>query len=160
MIQQSVSLAYIHRKLNQKYKYTPMFIATLFIIAKTCCCSVPKSYPTLCNPIDCNTSGFPVLHHLPEFAQIYVHWVCDAIQPSHPVTPFSSCPQSFPASASFPMNWLFTSVSQSIGTSASASVFPMNIQSWFPLGWTGLIPLQSKGSQESSPAPQFEASIL
>ena len=62
---------------------------------------------------------------------------------SSSVAPFSSCPQSFPASGSFPMSWLFTSCGQSIG--ASASVLPMNIQGWFPLGLTGFIFLQSKG---------------
>ena len=61
------------------------------------------------------------------------------------VIPFSSCPQSFPASGSFPMNQFFASDGQSIGVSASASVLPMNIQDWFPLGWTGWISLQSKG---------------
>ena len=61
------------------------------------------------------------------------------------VVPFSSCLQSFPASGSFPMSQLFTSGGQSIGTSASASVLPMNIQDWPPLGWTGWISLQSKG---------------
>ena len=55
------------------------------------------------------------------------------------VTPFSSCPQSFPASGSFPGSWLFPSGGQSIGASASVSVLPMNIQGWFPLGLTGLI---------------------
>ena len=60
-------------------------------------------------------------------------------------SPFSLCPQSFPASASFPLSWLFPSGGQSIGASASASVLPMNIQVWFPLGLTGLISLQSKG---------------
>ena len=59
--------------------------------------------------------------------------------------PFSSCPQSFPASGSFQMSQLFTSGGQSIGVSASASVLPMNIQEWFPLGWTCWISLQSKG---------------
>ena len=59
-------------------------------------------------------------------------------------TPFSSCPQSFPASGSFPVSWLFSSDGQSIGTSASASVLPINIQGWFPLGLTSLISLQSK----------------
>ena len=59
------------------------------------------------------------------------------------VVPFSSCPQSFPASRSFPMSRLFASGGQSIG--ASTSVFPINVQSWFPLGLTGLISLQSKG---------------
>ena len=59
--------------------------------------------------------------------------------------PFSSCLQSFPASGSFRMSQFFTSGSQSIGVSASASVLPKNIQDWFPLGWTGLTSLQSKG---------------
>ena len=64
---------------------------------------------------------------------------------SSSVIPFSSCPQSFPASGSFPMSKLFASGGQSIGVSASASVLPMNIQDWFTLGWTGWISLQSKG---------------
>ena len=59
--------------------------------------------------------------------------------------PFSSCLQSFPASGSFQMSWLFASGGQSIGASASASVLPMNIQEWFPLRLTGWISLQSKG---------------
>ena len=49
--------------------------------------SVPQSCPTLCNPINCSTPGFPVLHHLLEFVQTYVHWVSDAIQPYHPLSP-------------------------------------------------------------------------
>ena len=64
---------------------------------------------------------------------------------SSSVAPFSSCPQSFPASGSFPISWLFTSSGQSIGSSASASVYTKNIQGWFPLGLTGLISLLSKG---------------
>ena len=72
--------------------------------------------------------------------------------------PFSSCPKSFPASESFPMSWLFASGGQSTGAAASASVIPTNIQSWCPLGLTGLISLQSKRlSKESSPTPQFES---
>ena len=59
--------------------------------------------------------------------------------------PFSSCPQSLPASGSFPMSQLFKSDGQSIGVSASASILPMNTQDWSPLGWTGWISLQSKG---------------
>ena len=109
-------------------------------------CSVAKSCPTLCDPMGCSTPGFPVLQHLPDFAQIHVHWVSDVIQPSHPRPPhFSSCLQLFPVSESFPMSWLFASGGQSIGASASASVFPMNIQDWFPLGLTSWISLQSKG---------------
>ena len=64
---------------------------------------------------------------------------------SSSVVPFSSCPQSFPASGSFPMSQFFTSGGQSIGVSTSASVLPMNIQDWSPLGLTGWISLQSKG---------------
>ena len=70
-------------------------------------------------------------------------WCHPAISSS--VVPFSSCLQSFPASGSFQMSQFFTSGGQSIGVSASASVLPMNIQDWFPLGWTGWISLQSKG---------------
>ena len=89
--------------------------------------------------------AYLVLHHLPEFAQIYVHWVGDAIQPSHPVIPFSSCLQSFPAPGSFQMSQFFASDGQSVRVSALASVLTMNIQGWSPLGWTGWISLQSKG---------------
>ena len=76
---------------------------------------------------------------------------CPSTQGCHPTTsssaiPFSSCLlQSFPASGSFPMSQFFASSGQSIGVSASASVLPMSIQDWFPLGWTGWISLQSKG---------------
>ena len=109
-------------------------------------CLVIQSCLTLYDPMDCSMPGLLVLHHLPELAQIHVHWVSDAIQPSHPLpTPFSFCLQSFPASGSFPMSRLFTSSGQVIGVSASALVLPVNIQDWFPLGWTGWISLQSKG---------------
>ena len=75
---------------------------------------------------------------------------CPLCRRCHPtisssVVPFSSCPQSFPASGSFPMSQLFTSGGQSIGVSASTSVLSMNTQDWSPLGWTGWISLQSKG---------------
>ena len=70
-------------------------------------------------------------------------WCHPAISSS--VIPFSSCPQSLPASGSFQMNQLFTSGGQSIGVSASTSVLPVNTQDWSPLGWTGWICLQSKG---------------
>ena len=73
------------------------------------------------------------------------------------VTPTSSCPQSLPASRTFPISWLFTSSGQCIGASALASVLAMNIQGWFPLGLIGLISLMSKCSQGSSLAPQFES---
>ena len=75
---------------------------------------------------------------------------------SSSVVPFSSRLQSFPASGSFQMNQFFASGGQSIGISASASVLPMNIQDWFPLGWTSWISLQSKGLSKASPTPQFK----
>ena len=89
---------------------------------------------------------------------------CPLSQWCHPtisssVAPFSSCPQSFPASRSFQMSQLFTRGGQSIGVSASASVLPMNIQYWSPLRLTGWISLQSKGLSKSSPTPQFKASV-
>ena len=112
--------------------------------------SVTQLRLTLCNPMDCRTPVFPVHHQLPELAQTHVHWVGDAIQPSHPLL----CP-SPPAFNLYQLrvfsNQLFASGSQSIGVSASASVLPMNSQGWFPLGLTGLISLQSKGLFKSSP---------
>ena len=108
------------------------------------CCSVAKLCWTPCDLMDCRTPTFPVLHYLLEFAQTHFHWVSDAIQPCHPVIPFSSCLPSFSASGSFPRSRLFASGVQSIGASASASVHPKNIQGWFPLGLTGLSFLLSK----------------
>ena len=112
---------------------------------KTQFSSVTQACPTLCDPIDCSTPGFPIHHQFLELDQTHVHQVGVAIQPPQPVIPFSSCLQSFPASGSFPMSQFFTSGSQNIRTSASPSVLPMNIQDRFPLGWTGLISLKSKG---------------
>ena len=77
--------------------------------------SVAHSCPTLCNPMNHSTPGLPVPHQLLEFTQTHAHRVGDVIQPSHPLSPhFFSCPQSFPASGSFPMSWLFASGDQSI----------------------------------------------
>ena len=124
--------------------------------------SVSQLCLTLCNPMDCSTPGLPVHHQLPELAQAHVHWVRDAIQPSHPVVPFSSPRQSFPASGSFQMSQFFASGGQSNETSASTSVLPMNIQDWFPLGCTGWISLQSKGLSGvfSNTAVQKHSSVL
>ena len=107
-------------------------------------CSVAKSCTTICDPMDGSTLGFPVFHCLQEFAQTQVCWVGDAIQPPHPLLPPSSALSLFPASRSFSFSRLFASGGHSVGASASASVLPMSIQSWFPLGLTGLISLLSK----------------
>ena len=93
----------------------------------------------LWDPMSCSILGFPVHHHLLEFAQTHVHWADDATQASHPVTPFFSCSHSFPASGSFPVSQLFASGGQSIG--ASASVLPMNIRVDF-LDWFDLLAVQ------------------
>ena len=108
-------------------------------------CSVAKSCTAFCDPMDCSKPGFPV-HYLLEFAQTHVRWVSDAIRPSHPLPPFSSCPHSFPASGSFPVSQLFASCGQNIGASTSVSVLPVNIQSWFPIALPGLIFLLSEMS--------------
>ena len=94
----------------------------------------------LCNPMDCSISVFPVLNYFSELAQTHVHWVDDAIQPSHPLSSPSPPALVFPDIRVF-----FTSSGQSIGASASAAVLPMSIQGWFPLGLTCVISLQSKG---------------
>ena len=88
--------------------------------------SVAQSCPTLCNPKNRSTPGLPVHHQLPEFTETHIHRVSDAIQPS--VVPLSSCPQSLPASESFPMSHLFTSGGQSTGVSALVSFFPKKSQ--------------------------------
>ena len=121
--------------------------------SKSYCCSVLQSCPALCNLMDCSMLGFPIFHYIPEFAQTHVHWVDDTIQPSYPLSlPFPVALNLSQHQGLFPVTQLFTSGDQYIGTSASASVLPMNIQSWFPLGLTSLISLQ-----ESSPAPQFKS---
>ena len=98
-------------------------------------------------PHGCSTPGFPVLHYLLQFAQTHVHWVSGAIQPlTHPLLPLSSPALNLSQHwGSLPMSWCFASGDQRIGASASASVLPMNLRDWFPLGWTGWISLQSKG---------------
>ena len=95
--------------------------------------------------MDCSTPGFPVLYCLPEFAWTHVHWVSDVTNHLILCCCLSICLLSFPASGSFPMSWLFASGGQRIGASALASVLPMNIQDWSPLGWTGLISSLTKG---------------
>ena len=123
-----------------------LYIVTLLIwlIYRVQFSSVTQLSPTLCNTMNHSMPGLPVHQQLPESTLTHVHWVGDAIQPSHPVVSFSTCPQSFPASGSFPMSQLFISGGQSIAVSASTSVLPMNTQDW-SLGWTCWISVQSKG---------------
>ena len=106
--------------------------------------SVTQSCLTLCDPMDCNTPGLPVHHQLPEFTQTHVHWVSDASQPSHPLLSRSPTFNLSQHQGLFQCQF-FTSGGQSIGVSTSASVLPVDIQDWFPLGWTNWISLQPKG---------------
>ena len=99
------------------------------------------SCPALCNPMDHSTSDSSVLHCLPVCSNLCPLNRRCSLTIASSVVPFSSCPQSFPASGTFPMSRLFASGGQSIGASASASVLGMNMQGWFPLGLTGLISL-------------------
>ena len=104
------------------------------------------SHVRLCDPMNSSTPGLLVHQPTPR-----VHSnSCPSSRWCHPATsssvvPFSSCPQSLPASGSFPMSQLFSWGGQSIGVSALASVLPVNTQDWSPLGWTGWISLPSKG---------------
>ena len=98
--------------------------------------------------MDCNTPSFPVHYQLLKLAQIHVHWVGDAIQPSHPCCPlllsiFPSI-RVFSNESAVPIRWL-KYWSTPYSASASASVLRMSIQDWFPCGLTSLISLQSKG---------------
>ena len=108
--------------------------------------SVAHSCLTLCDPMDLQHARPPCPSPTPR-----VHSnSCPLSQWCHPaisssVIPFSSCPQSLPASGSFPLSQLFSWGGQSIGVSASASVLPMNTQDWSPSEWTGWVSLQSKG---------------
>ena len=109
------------------------------------CCSVTQSCLTLCEPMDCS---MPASLSITNSQSLLKVMSIESVMPSNNLIlyrPFSSHLQSFPASGSFPMTQFFASGGQSIGTSASASVLPMNIQDWFPLGLTGLISLLSKG---------------
>ena len=97
--------------------------------------SVVQLCPTLCHPIDYIKPGFPVHHQLPELTQTHIHWVSNAIQPSHPLlSPSPSALNLSQHQGLFLVTQFFTSSGQSIGVSALASFLPMNIQDWFPLG--------------------------
>ena len=95
--------------------------------------------------LDYRTPGFPVHHQLLKFTQTHFYWIGDAIQLSHPLSSPLLLPSIFKSIRVFSNESVLHIRCQSIGVSASASVLPMNIQDWFPLGWTGLISLLSKG---------------
>ena len=118
----------------------------LLQVSDICSCSITKSCLILCDPINCSTPGFLVLHNLQELAKLM------SIESMMPSDHLILChhllllPSIFPSIRVFSNDWLFTSGGQCIGASASASAsaLPMNIQAWLPLGLTGCISLQSK----------------
>ena len=113
-------MVHIKKKILKRKQWQSFLIS----FEEHCCYSITKQCLALCNPMDCSTPGFPVLHYHLEFSQTHVHWVTDVIRLSHPLSPSSppALSLSQPASGSFPMSWLFTSGGQSIGASASAPV--------------------------------------
>ena len=119
--------------------------------------SVAHLCPTLCDPMNRNTPGLPVHHHLPKFTQIRPssRWCHPAILSS--VVPSSSFPQSLPASKSFPMSQLFTWGGQSTGVSTLASFLPKKSQGWSPQNGLVGFPCSPRDSQESSPTPQLKS---
>ena len=141
----------IPKKSNAKERSNYRTIALIAHVSKvnwhkvTQFSSVAQSCPTLWNPVNHNTPGLPVHHQLLEFTQTNIHRVSDAIQPSHPLSFASSCPQSLPAPESFPISQLFAWGGQSTGVSALASFLPKKSQGWSPSEWTGWISLQPKG---------------
>ena len=115
----------------------------MFNIAKIlCCCSVTKSCPPLCKPMNCSTPGFSVLHYLPEFAQTQVHWVSDAIQPSHPLLSPSLLALNISQHQSF---FQRVSSSHQVAKTLELQLQPFQLKGWFPLELTVLISLLSKG---------------
>ena len=129
-------------KVKQKWSLCTVYIETINIALRHHC-SVTKSCPTICDPMDCSMSRFPVLHWVCSNSCSMNQWYHPFISSS--IASFSSCPQSFLASGSFTMSRLFASGGQSFEASTSAPVLPMSIQDWFPLGFTSLISLLSKG---------------
>ena len=140
-----LSRTFLHPEFVSASKFILISTHLQDIFVSCYCCSVTKQCQSLCNPMDCTTSGFPFFNY-PRVCLnscLLSQW-CHSTNSSS-VTPFSSCLPSFPASGSFPVSWLFASGGRSIRASASVSVLLMNIQDLFPLGLTGLISLLSKG---------------
>ena len=118
-------------------------------------CSVAKSCPVLCDPMDQSTPGFPVLHYLLEFAQTHVQWVSDAFQPSHPLSPSSSAfypsVRIFPSESALRVRW--SNYWSFFGIGPCQWVFRVD----FFYDWLAWFLCSLSDSQESSEAPQFES---
>ena len=118
--------------------------------------SVTQLCPTLCDPMDCSTPGFPIHHQLLELAQTHVHQVGDATQTSHPL--LSPSP-AFNLSQHQGLFWVNSShqVAKVLEIQLQHQSFQMSIQDWFPLGCLVRSPCCPRDSQESSPTPQFKS---
>ena len=137
----SVSWLWYYTTVLQDITGDKGYLGTFNIISHECFSSVAQSCLTLCDPMNPSTPGFPVHHQLPEFTQTHVHWVGDAIQPSH----LLSSPSPPAPNTSQHQSQHFTWGGQSTGASALASFLPNKSQGWSPSEWTGWISLQSKG---------------
>ena len=127
-------------------------------LPRGCCYSVPESCPTLPDPMDCSTPGFPVHHQLLEITQTHPPRVGDAIKPSHPLSsPFSSHLQSFPTSWSFPMSRSSHQVAKVLVLQPQHQSLQGIFKVDFLWDWLVWSPFGPRDSQESSPAPQFKS---
>ena len=137
-ILKSINVIYLVNKPKNKNHIIYIYISVHFS-------SVTQSCPTLCDPMNCSTPGLSVHHQLLEFTQTHVHWVGDAIQPSHPLSS-PSPPVPNPSHHQSLFQWVsYLHQVAKVLVLASTSVLPMNTQDWSSLGWTGWISLQSKG---------------
>ena len=107
--------------------------------------------------MDCSMPGFHDLHHLPELAQTYVHWIDDVIQPSCPLFSLLLLPSIFLSIRVFSNESVLRIRCPKYWSFSSALILPLNIKDWFPSGLTGLISFSPRDSQESSPTPQFKS---
>ena len=124
--------------------FSPALLGDICIVVV--CCSVAQSCLTFCDPIYCSMPGFPV-HHCLSLSLLKLTSIESVVPSNHLILchPLLLLPSIFPNITVFSNKSVFASGGQSIGVSASASVLPMNIQDWFPLGCTGWISLQPKG---------------
>ena len=138
----------------------PIHLPSISVLCGGGCCSVAQSHPTLCDPMDCSMPAFPALHHLPEFAPTHVHWVNDATQTFHPLSPPSPSVLNL---SQYQCIFQWVSASHQLVKVLdhirpySASVLPMSIQGWFPSGLTDLTSLLSK---VTNPAQTLKLQII
>ena len=122
-----------------------------------CCCSVTQSCPTFCYPMDCSTPVFPVLHHPSEYAQTHIHWINDAIQPSHPQSPYPPALNLSPHQGLFQWVSSLHQVAKVLELHLQHQSFQWIFRVGFLSDWLVWSLCSPKDSQESSLAPQFKS---